>query len=1114
MKKVLTSTLALLLMLGTLLSLCGILSACNLFTDDDDVPTDPEEMIQESCTHAVTKLSGVREATCASTGFTGNTVCTACGTIVESGEILPMLQHTMDNGRLTKQSTCMIHGITTYSCRECGWEKESIEPLVAHQDVFHDANDSHTHSHTCATCTINNYEDHVPKDDGIFYPATCTEPSYTLHTCKDCNGLYKVWDSNSTILGHSWPKDEDGNEIWQITEPTCCATGLKTRKCLDCGKDESMTLKIAPNAHNYKEFARDNATCVSKGMIYYKCQNGNCGAETTKEIPLNANAHSMSATTSPDGWTTDACQNEGCNHQVKTYTAPEGQTQASVAPDNIDDDRTFEVKTEAASVQFPTDVVAPMKDKNTGTIDIQAGVADNKDELLDKATNLTDDEKARLENVDIFNFSVSGITENFTAGVTVTIPYTLKKIEGTDDYEDPNGIKVWYVAENGNIESFNAVFVPNEGSTTEGCVTFTTTHFSYYAVAYEETQEAKCRRGVHRWMETTEDDVVAPTCTHYGYTVKECDTCHAIIYDNLVEKLSHTYSSLIDPVVDCTNGGYVTKVCLNEGCGHTVNVQYRNPLGHKLNGAATCTEDSVCERCDTIVTPAHGHEWGDWVTIVEPTATKTGLRRKDCTKCGEHEKSKLAATGAVEQISFDSYEDLMETMLETVLAFHNGKVTMVVKSDDNKNTTTMDIKVKEEGESYLMLIDITVNGTSYHYDYNGGESTRTEYQYEDHIQFMYRNGVTVLIDKHVSPYSDYEYNDIYNDLESVFMLPYELMLKYAKQSFDLYAPQAEGTIENLGAVLGIADALAGDAINDVLEEIGSPYTLGSLAELYEKAQAVYTYLALTLGFNTTLEPSSAAIPNANDFMTVLKGFFTVTTDASGNKVYTIDCADRLAEFEAICEWIEEHEESTLSSMLWTLLGSEVKGYYPDINNWNAFVNKMKTTYTGSMLVKDAINTAVDMLERKGICTVKELYDLIGSLLSVDGKPVNVEQMIAKNWDFTLDELARKMHYENLNDLYTKVNAYLTTTKLGELVVDYHYEYDYDEETGSATSTRTEITLTERLDEIMTELDRTAVTGKVSFTLNKEGRLVSFNINTDVDYDAPRAKMTLPAAASR
>ena len=1115
MKKVLTSVLALLLVLGTLLSLCGILSACKKEPTDDpvDTPTTPEETVQPTCSHAVTQLTNVRETSCARAGYTGDTVCTACGAVVQSGQTIPALPHTMDAGLLTKLSTCIDHGVTTFTCRECGWKNNTTMELVAHQDIFHDANDSHTHTHTCATCTINNYEEHVPKDAGIHYDATCTEPSYTLHTCKDCEGVYKVWDSDDTILGHNWPKDADNKEVWQITEPTCCATGLKSRECLRCGEEESMTLKVAPNAHNYVEFARDNATCVAKGTIYYECQNAGCSAETTKEIPVNPNAHNMTAETTPDGWTTDACQNIGCTHKVKTYTAPADKKEASVTTESIADsvaeERTFEVKTSDASVQFPTEVISQMVSNNSEKVDIQAGVADadDKDTLLAAATNLDAAQKERLENVDIFNFSVSGITGNFNAAVTVTIPYTLKQIEGTNDYEDPNGIQIWYVKTDGSgIDCFeNVVFVPNEGSTTEGYVTFTTNHFSYYAVAYEETQEAKCRRGVHRWLPTTEDDKVAPTCTDYGYTVKECDTCHAIIYDDLVDKNNHDYSDPVDPVLSCTEGGYVVKICRNEGCGHTVNIEYRTPLGHTLSGAATCTEDSVCTRCSNIITPAHGHEWGDWITVFEPTATKSGLRRKNCPKCGAIEDAKLAATGTVQPVSFESYEDMMETMLETVLAFHNGKMTMVVGAEDDSSTITMDIKVKEEGESYLMLIDITQNSVVVTESTSQitGETTRTEYPYENYIQFMYRNGVTVLTDKRVSTHPSSMFNrdtqDIYTDLESAFMLPYELMLNYAKQNFDLYAPTVEGSLQNIPTVLRMADALAGSAVNDILKEIGSTYTLGSLADLYDKTQTVYTYLALTLGFGTTMDLGDVTIPTANDFMTVIGGFSNVTTDAAGNKTYTIDCAARQAELKAILGWIEAHENSSLASVVWTLLGKEVQTYYPDVTDWNAFLNKMKSTYTGTMLVKDAFNTAVNMLERKGICTMQELYDLMGTFLSQNGEPVDVEKMISENWNFTLNELVSEMGMNDLDAFYTQMNQYLTTAKLGELVVGYRYEYN--DPIRPSNGTRVDVTLTERVADIKDQLNRNTVTGNFSFTLDAEGRLLDINIDMDVDYTA-------------
>ena len=120
MKKVLTSVLALLLVLGTLLSLCGILSACKKEPTDDpvDTPTTPEETVQPTCSHAVTQLTNVRETSCARAGYTGDTVCTACGAVVQSGQTIPALPHTMDAGLLTKLSTCIDHGVTTFTCRE------------------------------------------------------------------------------------------------------------------------------------------------------------------------------------------------------------------------------------------------------------------------------------------------------------------------------------------------------------------------------------------------------------------------------------------------------------------------------------------------------------------------------------------------------------------------------------------------------------------------------------------------------------------------------------------------------------------------------------------------------------------------------------------------------------------------------------------------------------------------------------------------------------------------------------------------------------------------------------------------------------------------------------
>ncbi|WP_400210092.1 InlB B-repeat-containing protein, partial [Methanomethylophilus alvi] len=72
-------------------------------------------------------------------------------------------------------------------------------------------------------------------------------------------------------------------------------------------------------------------------------------------------------------------------------------------------------------------------------------------------------------------YSISfGSNKNFGNGtVTVTIPYVLA--EG----KDPDNLVVYYVAEDGTVEEIPCTY-------SEGYVTFSTDHFSVYAVMYEE----------------------------------------------------------------------------------------------------------------------------------------------------------------------------------------------------------------------------------------------------------------------------------------------------------------------------------------------------------------------------------------------------------------------------------------------------------------------------------------------------------------------------------------------------------------------------------------------------------------------------------------------------
>ena len=178
------------------------------------------------------------------------------------------------------------------------------------------------------------------------------------------------------------------------------------------------------------------------------------------------------------------------------------------------------------------------------------------------------------------------------------------------------------------------------------------------------------------------DNVVAPTCTESGLTAGvKCSVCEVILEEqDVVPALGHT------PGVeaDCTNAQNCT-VCgaeLAAALGHT---EVMLPAV-----APTCTESglgdySYCSECGEVFTereiipatghdyalervsptcdingytkytchcgnnysytiPAYGHDFGEWETIDEPTATEDGLRVRRCD-CGEEEFEDIPALG-------------------------------------------------------------------------------------------------------------------------------------------------------------------------------------------------------------------------------------------------------------------------------------------------------------------------------------------------------------------------------------------------------------------------------------------------------------------------------------
>lgn len=71
------------------------------------------------CAHADTEVKNARTATCQDEGYTGDTYCKDCNTLLCSGSITAALGHSYTS-KVTKEPTTTTEGVMTYICANCG----------------------------------------------------------------------------------------------------------------------------------------------------------------------------------------------------------------------------------------------------------------------------------------------------------------------------------------------------------------------------------------------------------------------------------------------------------------------------------------------------------------------------------------------------------------------------------------------------------------------------------------------------------------------------------------------------------------------------------------------------------------------------------------------------------------------------------------------------------------------------------------------------------------------------------------------------------------------------------------------------------------------------------
>lgn len=239
--------------------------------------------------HVNTEIRNKKDASCEEEGYTGDTYCSDCNTLLEKGNAVAATGHKWDDGVVTKEATYTEKGIRTFICKTCKETKTEDIPIKGHDHhydngvVTKEANCTEVgiKTFTCSDCG-DIYAESIPATGHQHTElrnkkeAACTEHGYTGDTyCKDCNELISA-GKVIEAADHTF----DSGKITK--EATCKEDGLKTLTCEKCGETKTETIpKLTVHAWDKGKVIKE-ATCKETGEKIYTCSV--CGATKTESI--------------------------------------------------------------------------------------------------------------------------------------------------------------------------------------------------------------------------------------------------------------------------------------------------------------------------------------------------------------------------------------------------------------------------------------------------------------------------------------------------------------------------------------------------------------------------------------------------------------------------------------------------------------------------------------------------------------------------------------------------------------------------------------------------------------------------------------------------------------
>lgn len=380
--------------------------------------------------HLEIEVRNKKEATCEQNGYTGDTCCTVCGTILEKGEAISALGHNWNQGEITKEATETEEGIKTYTCQTCKKTETEVIPVKKHNwdkgAIIKQptCTEDGERIYTCTDAGCNKtYTEKVPAighqqiEIRNKKEATCEEDGYTGDEyCTKCKELLK---KGQTIfaLDHNW----NNGEI--VKEASCIESGEKVYTCARCKKTKIGIIPAKGHADTEKKREKE-VTCEENGYTGDECCK-ECGAVLKKGQIIPALGHnwdkgtvSKEPSVTEEGIREYKCLNVGCQEtkteKIAKLPKPE---EPSTEPENPSTEPT----------KPSTDETKPSKDnkipatedpkKNTETtqkpLKVGTKITDKKSKAVYKVTgkNTVQYIKSTVKNVKTVNIPAA-ITVN------------------------------------------------------------------------------------------------------------------------------------------------------------------------------------------------------------------------------------------------------------------------------------------------------------------------------------------------------------------------------------------------------------------------------------------------------------------------------------------------------------------------------------------------------------------------------------------------------------------------------------------------------------------------------------------------------------------------------